>query len=396
MEKDKAHFESLLAKYISKNATKEEFDLLFSYIALPEYKERLYAVMREQEKNIQVGADVHQVDWAAMYRQIVASESADARKQGMSRWAIAASVVLFLSLSSYLINNFFLRGRGTPTYNQVVASDDVYFKNDVSPGGHRAILKLGDGKEIILDDTKEGSILRHAGGMVNKLDSGQVQYISDASASKASIVMNTLTTPNGGQYALTLPDGTKVWLNAASSITFPSAFSDTERRVRIIGEAYFEVAKNTSKPFKVETNQADVEVLGTHFNVMAYDDEPRSKVTLLEGAVKVKHAGTEVKLVPGQEASYSAGEDKIKVRAVDTEEAVSWVNNAFHFDSTPLPEVLRQLSRWYDVEIKNSNKGNASFTGIISRKNNVSKILRYLQSTGSVDFQIDNKVIIVK
>jgi ferric-dicitrate binding protein FerR (iron transport regulator) len=213
--------------------------------------------------------------------------------------------------------------------------------------------------------------------------------VSDNSA------LNTITTPRGGQYQVVLPDGSKVWLNAASSIEFPTSFTGNTRNVSITGEAYFEVAKNAAKPFLVKTNRAVIEVLGTHFNVMAYDDEAEMKTTLLEGAVKVKSGSTSNYLRHGQQAVLNATGQTRVLDDVDVDDATAWKNGIFQFNDAGIEVIMRQASRWYDVNV--SYEGQIpvkQFTGRISRKVKASELLNMLAYTG-VKFRIEGKNIIV-
>jgi ferric-dicitrate binding protein FerR (iron transport regulator) len=197
-----------------------------------------------------------------------------------------------------------------------------------------------------------------------------------------------------------LADGTKVWLNAASSVRFPVAFTGKERKVEITGEAYFEVAKDKTKPFRVKANSSEIEVLGTHFNVNAYDDEASIKTTLLEGKVKISvpvsgRKSSYKSLFPGEQAEISK-DGKIKVKGhADTEEAVAWMNGHFQFKSADIKTVLRQIARWYDVEIEYRGNIDLHFTGQLTRNENVSKVLNELMLTGEVHFKIDGRKIIV-
>ncbi|MGF2411970.1 FecR family protein [Ferruginibacter sp.] len=272
-------------------------------------------------------------------------------------------------------------------------------KNDIAPGGNKAILTLVDGSTVVLDSASNGTISQQGNVTVQKLNNGLLAYTIDGKTINENdeAFYNTITTPRGGQYQVTLSDGTKVWLNASSSIRFPVVFAGAERKVIIIGEAYFEVAKNTAMPFKVKTNTSEVEVLGTHFNVNAYDDEASIKTTLLEGAVKVSAAGnTALKyLKPGQQSAINK-EGKINViDNADTEEAMAWLNGHFQFKSADLKSILRQISRWYDVDIEYRGNVNLHFTGQLTRNENVSKVFEALALTNEVHFKIEGKKIIV-
>lgn len=266
---------------------------------------------------------------------------------------------------------------------------------DLPPGGNKAILTLGDGSNIILDSAGNGNLASQGNTSITKSGTGELVYKSNNKAAEA-IVYNTVTTPKGGQYHIVLPDGSKVWLNAASSLRFPTSFSGNERRVEITGEVYFEVAHNAKMPFIVKANETEVAVLGTHFNMMAYPDEKVMKTTLLEGSVKVSRAGKSAMLAPGQQARLSTSSENIRVLDdVDMDKEMAWKTGYFQFEDDNLESIMRQVSRWYDVDI--AYEGNASrehFTGRLPRNANVSKVLKILSLSG-VKFRIEGKSIIV-
>lgn len=266
---------------------------------------------------------------------------------------------------------------------------------DLPPGGNKAILTLGDGSNIILDSAGNGNLASQGNTSITKSGKGELVYKSNNKATEA-IVYNTVTTPKGGQYHIVLPDGSKVWLNAASSLRFPTAFIGKERRVEITGEVYFEVAHNAKMPFIVKANDTEVAVLGTHFNVMAYADEKVMKTTLLEGSVKVSRSGKSAMLAPGQQARLTNSSENIRVLDdVDTDKEMAWKTGYFQFEDENLESIMRQVSRWYDVDI--AYEGSASrehFTGRLPRNANVSKVLKILSLSG-VKFRIEGKSIIV-
>lgn len=274
--------------------------------------------------------------------------------------------------------------------------------NDALPGGNKAILTLADGSSIILDSANNGVIGEQGNVQVNKLDNGLLAYEVNASADQiaSKSFYNTISTPRGGEYQVTLSDGTKVWLNAASSIRFPAVFDGEERSVEIKGEVYFEVAKNEQKPFRVKAGRSTVEVLGTHFNINAYEDETQIRTSLLEGSVRVSSddAGEIQKiqaLKPGQQARMSKSGRIQVVNNIDTEEVMAWKNGLFVFKSTDLRSIMRQVSRWYDVDIQYQGSVGMQFTGQITRNNNVSTIFEMLELTGEVKFKVQDKKVIV-
>ena len=317
-------------------------------------------------------------------------------------WQIpaAAATVILIILS---IETYFMFSSKSPKQEIVKTTPTKpQLKNDIAPGGNKAILTLADGSTIVLDSASNGTISQQGNIKVQKLNNGLLAYTINGKQVTESdeAFYNTISTPRGGQYQVTLADGTKVWLNAASSIRFPVLFKGKERKVEITGEAYFEVAKNKAMPFKVKANSSEIEVLGTHFNVNSYDDEASIKTTLLEGKVKVSVpaiAGNQSSkfLLPGQQADINK-EGKINVMDnADTEEAVAWMNGHFQFKSADLKMILRQISRWYDVDVEYKGNANLHFTGQLTRNENVSKVFEKLVLTGEVHFKIDGKRIIV-
>lgn len=272
----------------------------------------------------------------------------------------------------------------------------------IIPGGNKAILTLSDGRVIVLDSATKGQISRDNGIEISKSADGQLVYRISAEKRynsgerQLTAMFNTISTPRGGQYQVYLPDGTHVWLNAETKLRFPVSFDPKSRQVELSGEAYFEVAKNPNAPFKVKTGTQEVEVLGTHFNVNAYADEPISKTTLLEGKVKIWKGATSVLLNPGQQAGNIAGLPlKVKMLA-DPDAAIAWKNGLFKFEQEDLYTIMNKISRWYDVRVE--YKGNFSgktYGGDISRFKDVNEVLETMELTGTVHFKIEGRRIIV-
>jgi transmembrane sensor len=264
----------------------------------------------------------------------------------------------------------------------------------ILPGSNKAVLTLSDGSHIDLDDSKAGLLCKQGNVKVGKTGSGKLVYQTAGLNSKA-IVYNTITTPRGGQYQVVLSDGTKVWINAASALKFPATFSGKERLVDLSGEAYFEVSKNKSMPFKVRVNNMAVEVLGTHFNVNAYPDENEVKTTLLEGSVKLSSGNVVSMLKPGQQGVF-ADKNSFNVSEVNVEEAVAWKNGYFIFDDENIQHIMRKISRWYDVEVDYNGKiDEGDFGGTVSRFKSVSGVLKSLELTGTVHFKVQGRRITV-
>ncbi|GAB2972016.1 DUF4974 domain-containing protein [Mucilaginibacter puniceus] len=272
----------------------------------------------------------------------------------------------------------------------------VQIAHDLPPGSNKATLTLASGKQINLTDAHNGLLLKQAGIQVTKNGSGRISFRFPNTSGKDHS-QNTVSTPKGGQWEVRLGDGSQVWLNAASSITFPTSFANSENRiVTLTGEAYFEVAKDKAHPFIVISGQQRVEVLGTHFNINSYEDEPNIVTTLLEGSVKVSQLGkknTHI-LFPGQQSLASAA--GINIKTVDTDEAVAWKEGYFQFDDEPINSVMRKLSRWYDVDVRYSDTvSTEGIYGRVSRNKNISQVIKALEATKTVHFRLEGRRVSV-
>ena len=301
---------------------------------------------------------------------------------------VAAAV--FLLIAGSIVYYFLQPHQRSDLANQTPAAS----KNELVPGTNKAILTLSNNSIVILDDAHNGKVAQQGNAVVTKLANGQLVYQSMDERS-GETVYNTLTTPRGGQFKLTLPDGSDVWLNAASSITYPTAFTGNERKVEITGEAYFEIAHDANKPFKVGLNGMEVKVLGTHFNINGYNDESNVKTTLLEGSISLSKGNATTMLRPGQQALL-AGNGKLNVIGqVDVEQVIAWKNGYFSFNRSDLRSVMRQIARWYDVDIKYEGKiPERQFGGKIDRNSKASEVLKVLEES-KVHFRIEDKNIIV-
>lgn len=308
------------------------------------------------------------------------------------RYAVAAVIILLTGIGSSL---FFIH-TSQQDIVQTGNKNAQPFKKDVPPGGDRATLTLADGTKIVLDSAANGIVTQQGSTKILKLNTGQLEYrMSAVNHQPAAVAYNTISTPKGGQYQLILPDGSKVWLNAASSLHFPTRLTGKERVVELRGEGYFEVAKNNDMPFRIQAADMEVKVLGTHFNVMAYDDEDAVRTTLLEGAVQVSKGAAKSILKPGEQASINnAGEIKV-LHDIDIDESVAWKNGQFRFKGADINSVMRQLARWYNIEVIYKTPITGRLTGTISRNKPISKVLNLLELTGGMHFSIEGKKIIV-
>lgn len=274
----------------------------------------------------------------------------------------------------------------------------------LQPGGNRALLKLADGSTIVLSNASNGVLAMQGSTAVKKTDEGELIYVNGRSDAGDNKKINVIETPKGGQYQLTLPDGTRVWLNSESSLSFPTSFGPRDRRVELSGEAYFEVATaykaggTLRKPFFVKSGAMTVEVLGTHFNIMAYPDALKQEATLLEGSVIVEAGKVRQKISPGEQAFLeNKNFPALRVRHVSLESTLAWKEGLFMFDNTGIDEAMQQIEKWYDAEvIYDGSKPEVAFTGVLPRSSEVSKVLDLLESAQGVKFTVQGKKIIVR
>ena len=316
------------------------------------------------------------------------------RLKRLQKYAAAAAVLLLVGFSVWL-----LLGRRPEAKQDRTLS----FAQRIHPGGSKATLRLGNGMVIQLDSTGSGQLAKQGNIQIVKLKAGQLVYKPGASLPDQSM-HNTIMTPRGGQYEIVLSDGTKVWLNAASSLQYPVSFSSAKREVELTGEAYFEVAPDQGKAFIVHISSGhpaekptSIEVLGTSFDVMEYPDEPAMTTSLVNGSVKVIRGTSSVLLKPGEQASIKTGDPEgiHVVTDADMTGALAWKNGLFRFNGNDIQSVMRQISRWYDVDVRYEGDVSAHFLGTISRKADVTEVFRILKLTEAVDFKIEGKTIIV-
>jgi transmembrane sensor len=368
---DRQEAQEILQKYNEGKATAEEIRLLENWYAAESAKQQ---------------ANPQDEDYPAIREEIWARIQAQKNGRGepakvirlWPRISAAAAIIFFLIVAGYLYKSKVFRDDTRP-------KKESQFTNDVKPGHNQATLTLANGKKIILTKGLSGLLAQQGGTSVNAT---QNTIIYNATPSGDQFSYNTLTTARGEQspLPLVLADGTKVWLNAESSITFPTAFNGKERVVKLTGEAYFEVKHNDQQPFKVQTANQTIEDIGTSFNINAYMNEPASRTTLLEGAVRVNG----LLLKPGQQS------DGKRIETVDTDEAVAWKNGNFQFDNADIKTVMRQLIRWYDVTIEyQGNLANIHYTGTVPRRSNISAVLKMLKETGGTDYKIEGKTVTI-
>ncbi|MRG47531.1 DUF4974 domain-containing protein [Chitinophaga sp. SYP-B3965] len=382
----------LLKRYADNACNPEEYQELMAYIRKSRYEQELHKLIDEEFQLIRPGELLPEMDWDYMFNQAIASRKDQKvlkpirNNNIIIKWSAAAAILLLAGTGTWF--TFFNK---PPQPVTVTASN----KNDIVPGSNKATLTLANGTIITLDSSGNRSLAQQ--GIVN-MGNGQLAYSQQASRN-AAVTYDLLSTPKGGQYQLTLSDGTKVWLNAASSIRFPAVFSGSERRVEITGEVYFEVAKQANMPFKVSINDNETEVLvlGTSFNINAYKDEPAIHTSLLEGAVIVKKGDISQRLEPGQQAVSQPGKNEISIRVVDAANVIAWKDGLFRFAGTDVAGLLRQISRWYNIEIAYEGKvPQGRISGEVPRSMYLSKVIRGLEISGIRTRLEGNKLIVLE
>ncbi|MBS1567450.1 MAG: FecR family protein [Bacteroidetes bacterium] len=384
---------NLFQRYYEKTATEDEVRELMEWMADPANEPALVQLMRERWEQLEPGTEwMDAARSEAMLNAILpASETRVIPiKRNIRLWpkvAAAAVVILLLSAGAWLL----LRKPATQ-----VAIAPAPVKQDVLPGGDKAVLTLANGSTIVLDSADRGLLAKQGGTNIRKNKEGQLLYETAFESNRAA-GLNTISTPRGGQYQVVLPDGTKVWLNAASSLRFPTAFVG-DRTVILKGEAYFEVAQNAKWPFHVVTDGPLVHVLGTHFNVMAYEDEDGIKTSLLEGKVSLSFGTAKQPVSPSEQVDFDRKSHAMAIdKTADMDKAVAWKNGLFDFDDEDIQSIMRQIARWYDVKVQYAGAVPVQhFTGYIRRQATLSQVLDMLQLAGGVSFSIEGKTITVK
>lgn len=394
---DRSRPDTLLRKYLHGQLSHEEYRELWVLLEQDPDEKSLNVALKELwETTGEKTSNISDAAWDEKMRVAMSKNmntrstptavSATGRHVLLRRLAAAAIMVGVIIGSVFYLKN---------DPSTVDPGDRSVVRQEVLPGGNRAVLTLSDGSRIDLGKADKGQLAIQGHTEVLKSEDGQLDY-KHASEQITSMVYNTLQTPRGGQYQITLSDGSKVWLNAASSMHYPVTFSKKERRVEITGEAYFEIAKDPARPFIVKIDDMEVQVLGTRFNINGYQDEASIRTTLLEGRIQVQAPVGAQQMLPGQQASFRSGQPLKISNDVNLDETVAWKDGQFQFENSDIQSVMRQLSRWYDMDVRYDGQVKKHFIGGISRQVNLSKVLSMLEQTGEVSFQIDGKMIIVK
>ena len=393
--------EYLFQLCIDNDATPEERDEMLELMALPENEpiaEKLLCDAYEVPKQTRdISSETRDSILKVIYDtdKMESSSRTFAWRKQFVKWPAAAAIFIVFSVGIY----FFIH---KAQQTQLISETN---KNKILPGGNKATLTLANGSKIDLNDAKAGGVATQAQMRITKTAAGQLVYTianTNTTSPKATdkLSYNTIETPVGGQYQVILSDGTRVWLNAASSLKYPTQFAANERKVELTGEGYFEVAKSRSKLFKVITDKQEIEVLGTHFNVNAYTDENAITTTLLEGSVKIaahlknQPAQQSAILKPGQQSIL--GNTGLAVQNVNVDDVVAWKNGYFSFNED-FESIMRKLSRWYNIEVvyKIDKDPDLMFGGKISRSKSINSVLNIIETTGNVHFKIEGRRITV-
>jgi transmembrane sensor len=384
----KEEFLALYEKYMSGQCTADEKKLLDTY------RDEMTLAEEGWDDDLVKEEDVRTRIWQRLndHRKIVQLPS---RKVAKYRWLQVAAVfvaVLFAGI-------FFIQRKKNHETGTVKLTNKE--QKTILPGGNKAYLTLANGSRIVLDDAQTGKLATRPGVTVSKTGNGMLVYhftnSNNNTAAATTPEFNTITTPRGGQYQVVLEDGTRVWLNAASSIKFPQAFTGVTREVELTGEAYFEVAKNKAKPFIVQANGTKVQVFGTHFNINAYGDNNNVTTTLLEGSVRMSSGSSAVMLAPGQQGDAATNGASIKVSPADIQQTMAWKNGLFIFHDLNITEVMKQVGRWYDVDVeyRDDEVKNNEFGGTISKYKNINELLDVMVLTRSIHYKIEGRRVII-
>ncbi|MCF8453797.1 MAG: FecR domain-containing protein [Pedobacter sp.] len=388
---DKKDFQKLLDKYIAGEASLEEEQRLLNFYG---------SFQKQSESDLeieQIGDNIFERIQETIHP--VEEDQYSYRFYYLKSISIAAMILLAITTGIYFYSN-----------REIVEPEhfaEIDVQNDIAPGYNKAILTLADGSKISLDDAANGLLASQGNIAITKTENGQIVYennnIDRTKFMANRSVTNTIQTPKGGKYQVRLPDGSKVWLNSASTLSYPTTFAGNERKVQLKGEAYFEISPNKNIPFRVQSGNQIVEVLGTHFNINSYDDEDYVKTTLLEGSVKVilnskPNVVSNTRLLkPGEQSLTKSSRSDIRIENADTEKAVAWKNGYFKFRNTPIREIMREIERWYDVELVYEGKiPTDEFTGFISNDVKISAVLKIMEESGGVKFTVKGKKLKVK
>lgn len=389
---DKERLQNLLEEYFNNTIGNEDCDELLKYIEQTDpglFSEMIDKLVQDNEE----GPAFEGIQAEKVYENITSDKRFSRRPLNLyyKNWfRIAAVVVILLSFLFYFVNT------GKTDLHLKANPETKDLKALIVPGGNKAVLTLSNGEKVALDQLGTEALTKESGVQIKKTRKGEIIYDAPRMGRSETVAFNKIETPRGGEYQVILADGTRVWLNAASSLSYPTAFNGSKREVRLTGEAYFEVAKSRNKPFFVQVNGTTIEVLGTHFNITSYSDESNLTTTLLEGSVNVTKNGHQTLLKPGQQAVVTRTSDHINVSSADIPATMAWKNGYFLFRDEDIKSIMKKISRWYDIEVEyRGNVEEQKFGGTFYRSKSFSELLHYLEKLGSLHFKIEGRRVIV-
>lgn len=387
LTKERIHY--LLKAYISRQATTAEENELMEWVLEAGEDSELKGYMLNVWNEYEPTEKLSYVDWNEMYSRVMQSPVVSIERVKRMRWVrLTAAAVILVALAAGTYFYFALAHSHRP-----IAVTESKQSDMAPPSGNHAVLTLADGTKIKIDSSGNGTLAVQGNVRIIKQSTGGISYTGNANG---KISYNTLSVPRGSKpLTLMLSDGSHVWLNVGSSLTYPTFFTGPERKVRITGEAYFEVKHNPNSPFMVQHDDLTISVIGTHFNVNTYEDETDERITLLEGSVRIDTKSLTRLLKPGQQAQIS---NEIKIlNDVNIDEVMAWKNGKFKFgENTDIGTIMRQIARWYNVDVEYKGNVHQRFWGTISKNVNVSQVLKILEATGGVKFNVEgNKIIVI-
>jgi ferric-dicitrate binding protein FerR (iron transport regulator) len=400
--RDRIDWKYLMDRFAANTCTREEFERLLSLVEKDDDAEGLAEEMRKYWDRLEAGRSITP-EWKERFDNLLRTSSNPDKNRATVKiigsvwykWAAAAAVIIALvaALGNWNWN------KQTTSSEKVASASAGREKQNIAAGKNRALLILADGSSISLDAMNNGTLAIQDGVKIIKGEEGEILYYAGAQKTPAT-GYNTIITPRGGKYSVLLSDGTKVWLNAASSLKFPVAFTAASRDVVLTGEGYFDVTKNPDKPFRVKAGDINVRVLGTEFNINAYKEEGLVSTTLVEGSLKVDKSGDAnashgVLLKPGEQANSMGDKNLIVDRSPNMDEVLAWKNGKFEFVNTPVPVILREISRWYDVDIVfRGSLPDKRLTGTFSREVDIDQLVEMLRYAG-INISIENKRLLI-
>lgn len=402
MNLDNKRLQFLIKSLIDNEITKEQLEELSAMLKMPANDGVVFSEMEEvwnkisEDKSNEISSEdlYSTITSDSRFLNTSLQENFIRPKNRFGLLSYAAVIFLICSIG---VGVYFYKTSLKGFRNDKVAVSNKSIDKVIN--SNKAILTLSDGRQIILDQASQGELAEDSQAVISKTEDGQIVYNLSALKEKdhnGDLIYNTITTPNGGNYQILLQDGTKVWLNAMSSLKFPTVFSSKERVVELTGEGYFEVAGNAAKPFFVKAGGSKIQVIGTHFNVAAYNDDYAIKTSLLEGIVKVHSNSASVTLKPGQQAIQENSSSFINVRNANMDDVMAWKNGYFIFRDEPIEQIMKKISRWYDIDVKyEGDMSGKEFGGKYLKNNTLSELLKSLELTGTVKFNVEGRRVTV-